>query len=263
MTIREYVSQIKKLPLGTVLEIEGVFSRFFPLLLDRHIEGLITDLKRRMKSVASDLEKLLEELKRKGIKVSPQMFQDLLNFLEFGDEFRFRTTATIRDYPINYHGEYIFVNALYPEGATTTFGSVPVLVVSEKKDEPNYHTFYARLRARVCGIKTSEGIVKSLLVDNWGNVERIDRASMLYLSQWIMVSAGHEEYFVIVPRCNIADEDSYRITRAFLKNLLETEARLYRKNLYTIAESDMVNRLDETISRVEAINILRRILSEK
>ncbi|MHA1616686.1 MAG: hypothetical protein ACTSX9_05205 [Candidatus Njordarchaeales archaeon] len=258
LSIREYYRVVDKWEVGDKIEIEGVFSRFFPLILDPDPRSLINDLKKRVQVIPKRLDDYLRELRKKGLELYSDEFQVLLNFLEFGDEFRFRTTAVIRDIPIRMHNKYGYLCALYVNKSTVNLGAIPLIVFSAQEREPKYHTFYARIYGRIAGIKTEKRPLKVIVVNEWDNVEELDRDSILYLSQWVLVKvANSDEIFPIVPRCDLANPTFYDITKQFLRNLLEVEEKIFGTKLNTVVEADMVNRIDNTINRNMGIKILK------
>ncbi len=261
LTIREYIKQARKLNIGDKIEIEGIFSRFFPLIIDESIESLTRDLKTKMKQISKELDTFLKEINKENIDLYPDLFQTLLNYLEFGDEFRFRTTATIRDIPLKFNDKYLFLSALYPVGATINLGALPALVLSNKPNEPKYHTFYARVRGNVGKITKDNQILKPVIVMDWDSIEIVDRDTPLYLSQWALIELEKEkETFVIVPRCDLSNPKSYEISRNFLKDLIAVERKVYGLELHTLGESDMVDRIDKTYDRKSVIKKLKEHL---
>ncbi len=263
LSIREYLSKANKFKVGDIVEIEGVFSRFFPIIIDKDLSSLTSDLKTKLSEIASSIDKFLKELKKEGLELYPNYFQNLLNFLEFGDEFRFRTTAVIRDKPINYKGRKMFISALYNDKTTINLGALPLLILSDSVKEPKYHTFYSRIKGRVAEIRINGNTIRPVVISSWDDVEIIDRECLLYLSQWVIASIpGTDDIFPIVPRCNLASQDSYKLTRDFIRDILETESKVFGSEIITIAESDMVNRINPKISREEGIERLKRYLKE-
>ena len=193
LSIREYFSRVEKFKVGDLIEIEGVFSRFFPLIIDPKPDVLISDLKIKLKDISEKLNDYLKELRKIGLELYPEEFQKLLNLLEFGDEFRFRTTAVIRDFPVRYRDKYLYVSALYPNRATVNLGAIPIVVISNEKKEPSYHTFYARLRGRIGEVMVDNRAVKIIIIDGWSDIENLGRDSILYLSQWVLVKAQNSK----------------------------------------------------------------------
>jgi|GEM_PF-4323598 len=242
LEIKEYLLRARKFSVGDRVEVEGVFSRFFPIIMDNSIREIVEDLKLKLRMLSEGLDSFLSRLG--GEELYPMDFQSLLNFLEFGDEFRFRTTAVIRDVPIKKGEQYFFLSALYNNKATVNIGCIPVIICSDSPIEPKYHTFYARLRGYVGEVRIGDKVVRPIIVKDWEEIERLDRDAVLYLSQWALVRvANSEDAFIIAPRCDLANKKSYEIAREFIRNVIDSESKVFKKELRVIIESDMVDRI--------------------
>jgi len=55
--------------------------------------------------------------------------------------------------------------------------------------------------------------------------------------------SNSEDAFIIAPRCDLANKKSYEIAREFIRNIIDSESKVFKKELRVIIESDMVDRI--------------------